>query len=184
VSRAMSKPMSCRTSPSGEDRNPVIPSRLALRCHGLRVNRCPSGHHRADSGGLWVMIDAGRAVVCFLGCPAGHRFIHSPPPPGVVAGGWGGEDIQTNVGVRSRTPIYRSGWSRNPPTPRNSPTPENRCSKIFSRIVFNVSAGFCCWPKKTPPDAENPGIRRRYDFSVSPMLCCQASGDDCFISCF
>jgi len=31
------------------DRKPVTPARCALRCHGLRVNRCPVGHHHPAS---------------------------------------------------------------------------------------------------------------------------------------
>ncbi len=27
----------------------MTPARFTLRCHGLRVNRCPGGHHHPDS---------------------------------------------------------------------------------------------------------------------------------------
>ena len=53
------KSVSDRTPCAGGNLEPVTPTRCALRCHGLRVNRCPVGHHRSG----WMTLDGeiGRA---------------------------------------------------------------------------------------------------------------------------
>ncbi len=75
--------------------HPPTPTRKALRCRGLRVNRCPAGHlanrrafqdtsfrtcyglgicpgHAARADGGWTCTESGWR------CPQGHQFTRSP----------------------------------------------------------------------------------------------------------
>ncbi len=113
--------------------NPPTPRRKALRCRGLRVNRCPAGHpltaepSKVRLFGLvraWGSVRVTLRVLRPDGCAQNPDRVAQNPggdvrqdisllvarDTGAQSAGVTGLRSLSACGVRSRTPIYRSGW--------------------------------------------------------------------------
>jgi len=144
VSRAMSKPMSWRTSPSGFSTRYVPrtdPQAVASQTRQVPAWQVMAGDGRGRQGGLRMgcgwhgaarvsgRTDSGGAVVSR--CPAGHRFNSSPRHRSAKRAGVGGKKIFKQTWC----PVEDTDLP--PRMARNVPTSEIRGSKHFhTRIVF------------------------------------------------